>query len=228
MLEARVVKARRAFVLDVALHVAAGEALAVFGASGSGKSTLLSCLAGLEDPDDGFVRVDGATHHPPPLPLHRRGVGYLTQDAALFPHLSVAGNVRFGLAAAETAWVVELRERLELGALWNRSARELSGGQARRVALARTFARRPSLVLLDEPFTGLDRHVARALLADLRDWRARLGFAAVIVEHHAEIALLAAPRAIVLEAGRVVQQGAWAEIVAAPATPLTAELLRPL
>src|SRR5580692_6452402 len=138
MLDARVVKRRPAFTVDVALRVPDGTACGLFGVSGAGKSTVPGCIAGVETPDDGRVTAGETTLFPPSLPLHRRPLGYLTQDADLFPHLGVDENVAFGIADADAsslAWIAELRERLELGPIWRSPAREISGGQARRVAL---------------------------------------------------------------------------------------------
>jgi molybdate transport system ATP-binding protein len=229
VLDAHVVRHREAFTVDVALRVESGDALALFGVSGAGKSTVLSCLAGLERPDDGYIRVDELTLFPPSLPLHRRPIGYLTQDAHLFPHLTVAQNVRFALdGEGDSPWLSELRDRLRLKAIWETGATRISGGQARRVALARMLARRPRLVLLDEPFTGLDRHLVRGLLDDLIAWRAALGFTLVVVDHQAAILERLTARALVVEDGRVVQDAGWRELRAAPATPLLRDLLAPL
>lgn len=229
MLDAHVIRRRDAFTVDVALQVASGDALALFGVSGAGKSTVLSCLAGLEQPDDGYVRLDELTLFPPSLALHRRPIGYLTQDAHLFPHLTVAQNVRFALdGERDSPWLAELYDRLRLKAIWETNATRISGGQARRVALARMLARRPRLVLLDEPFTGLDRHLVRGLLDDLISWRAAHGFTLVVVDHQPAILERLTTRALVVEDGRVVQDGAWDELHAAPATPLLRELLAPL
>jgi ABC-type sulfate/molybdate transport systems ATPase subunit len=232
VLDAHVVKRRDHFTVDVTLQVAAGEAYGLFGPSGAGKSTVLACIAGAETPDDGAVRVDELTLFPPPLALHRRPIGYLTQNASLFPHLDVAQNVGFGLTngAAETSadWVAELRERLQISPIWHQPAHAISGGQARRVALARMLARKPRLVLLDEPFSGLDRHLVRELIASLAEWHALLKFALVVVDHDVEVLERICPRTLAIEDGRVVQQGTWAELHARPATPLLAQLLAPL
>ena len=232
MLDAHVVKRRDRFAVDVALQVAAGEACGLFGPSGAGKSTVLACIAGAETPDAGHVRLDELALFPPPLPLHRRPIGYLTQDASLFPHLDVAHNVGFGLtngdAAAGAAWIAELRERLQIASIWHQPAHAISGGQARRVALARMLARKPRLVLLDEPFSGLDRHLVRELIASLAEWHALLRFALVVVDHDVEVLERICPRTLVIEEGRVVQAGTWDELRAAPATPLLAQLLAPL
>ena len=232
MLDARIAKRRAHFTVDVALHVPTGEACALFGVSGSGKSTVLACVAGVEPPDDGHVRVDGVTLFPPSMPLHRRNVGYLTQDAGLFPYLSVSQNVRFGIRPGngdpDDRWIDELRERLDLETIWHAPAQRISGGQARRVALARMLARRVSLVLLDEPFAGLDRHLVREMLIAIAEWQRRLRFTLVVVDHQADILERLSPRAIVVENGVCVQDACWRELRADPATPLLARLLAPL
>ncbi len=232
MLDAHVLKARPLFTVDAKVRILAGEACGLFGVSGSGKSTILACIAGAEVADGGHVTFGDLALFPPPLPLHRRRIGYLTQAASLFPHLRVDENVRFGIerAAREAseAWITELRDRLDLGAIWNAPAHAISGGQGRRVALARTLARRPALVLLDEPFGGLDRHLVRELLEALGDWQRRLGFALLAVDHEADVLARLAPRVIAIEQGRVVQDAPWAELHANPATPLLAQLIAPL
>jgi ABC-type sulfate/molybdate transport systems ATPase subunit len=229
MLDVHVIKRRASFTVDVALRVERGNACGLFGVSGAGKSTVLGCIAGVETPDRGRVAFDDVTLFPPSLALHRRPVGYLTQDADLFPHLRVDENVCFGIAAGtDEAWIGDLRERLELGAIWRSPAREISGGQARRVSLARMLARKPPLVLLDEPFSGLDRHLVRDLLDALTMWQKTLGFTLVVVDHEPEVLERLCARTVVIEQGRVVQDASWQELRGAPATPLLAELLAPL
>ncbi len=230
MLEAHILKKRREFVIDVTLEARNGAALGVFGASGAGKSSVMACLAGIDVPDGGFVRIDGVQVFPPALPLHLRSIGYLTQDADLFPHLSVAQNVRFSVPGASPAdrWLGELRERLALAPIWNAPASDISGGQARRVALARMLARRPSVVLLDEPFSGLDRHIVRGLLEDLTAWQTRIGFCMVVVDHQAPVLERLCSRVIVIEGGRVVQTGTFDQFRSRPATQLLHQLLEPI
>ena len=232
MLDARIVKTRPRFTVDVAVRVQRGEACGLFGVSGSGKSTVLACIAGAEAPDGGNVTVDGVTVFPPPLPLHRRRVGYLTQDANLFPHLRVADNVSFGLTgenrAANEPWIAELRDRLHLAPIWHAPANAISGGQARRVALARMLARKPPVVLLDEPFSGLDRHLVRELVLAIVQWQAEMGFTMLVVGHECDVLERLCPRAIAIEEGRTVQDASWAELRTKPATPLLAQLLAPL
>ncbi|HYN31796.1 MAG TPA: ABC transporter ATP-binding protein [Ilumatobacteraceae bacterium] len=188
-------------VLDgVSLHVASGESVALLGPSGSGKSTLLRVIAGMIAPDAGIVMVDGidVTH----LATHRRGVGMVFQDNQLFPHLSTLDNVTFGpkLAGASKD------DRNELGRMWldrvglagfdNRSVTELSGGEAKRVALARTLAAQPSVVLLDEPLTGLDRELHDRLAVDLAELLQPI--TTLLVTHDAEEAAVVADRIVAL------------------------------
>jgi molybdate transport system ATP-binding protein len=233
MLKAEIIKERREFTISVSLKLEEGSSLGLFGASGAGKSTILACIAGIEEPDDGYIELDGLQLFPPPLPLHKRPIGYLTQEPALFPHLSVSENVCFGIARAHEKryldWIATLRERLQLAPLWRVPASLLSGGQARRVGLARMLARQPRLVLLDEPFAGLDRQHVRELIDDLVFWNQTMGFSMIAVDHHAEVLKRLCPReAIVLERGQIVQSGTWSEFCSAPATPLLRSLLAPL
>ncbi|MBU6428883.1 MAG: ATP-binding cassette domain-containing protein, partial [Cyanobacteria bacterium REEB65] len=122
MLEALITKRRREFTVDVQLCLAAGEAVAIFGGSGEGKSTIHACLAGLEDPDAGEIRLGDRLLFPPPLPLHLRPIGLVTQRDNLFTHLDVARNIRLGLSKTQDpdleSWIGELRETLGLGPLW--------------------------------------------------------------------------------------------------------------
>jgi molybdate transport system ATP-binding protein len=234
VLDAHIVKRRASYTVSVSLRVDAGSALGLFGASGAGKSTVLSCIAGAEQLDDGYVRLDELQLFPPPLPLHRRPIGYLTQDANIFPHLSVEDNVRFGLrnghrsTSEDLTWLNELRDRFRLGPVWHVAAHRISGGQARRVALARMLARRPRLVLLDEPFAGLDRHIVRELLMALVEWQTALRFSMIVVDHQARVLERLCSHVLALEDGCVVQSGKWDELRNRPATPLLAALLAPL
>lgn len=235
MLKVHIIKKRRDLQLDVTLELEAGGSVGLFGASGAGKSTVLACIAGIEAPDGGFVRLNGLQLFPPSLPLHRRPLGYLTQEPGLFPHLSVSENISFGISRETAAtseqqeWIATLRNRLQLSALWNAPASLISGGQARRVALARMLARKPPLVLLDEPFAGLDRQLVRELIDDLIFWSRQIGFSMIAVDHQAEVLKRLCPQqAAVIEQGRIVQRGCWNELYRAPATPLLQSLLAPL
>src|SRR5215471_15679026 len=134
MLKAVIVKKRRELNVRVSLELAEGCSLALFGASGAGKSTVLACIAGIEEPDEGEVRLGNIRFFPPSLPLHRRTVGYLTQEPGLFPHLRVGENVTFGLSRERASakdqrdWIATLRDRLQLSAVWNAPASLISGG----------------------------------------------------------------------------------------------------
>ncbi len=235
MLKAHIIKKRRELTVDVKLNLDHGSSLALFGASGMGKSTILACIAGIEEPDDGYVEVNGLKFFPPSLALYKRPIGYLTQEPSLFPHLSVSENITFGIPRSRSSgkeqidWIKTLRDRLQLTELWNVPASLISGGQARRVSLARMLARKPPLVLLDEPFAGLDRQLVRELIDDLIFWSETMGFSMIAVDHQAEVLRRLCPKqAVVLEQGRMVQQGKWEELLRAPATPLLRSLLAPL
>src|SRR6266849_6176848 len=219
MFKAQIIKKRRDIKVNVSLELDKGSSLGLFGASGAGKSTVLACIAGIEEPDDGSVKLGDLQFFPPSLPLHKRPIGYLTQEPGLFPHLRVSENVSFGISSElatdkeHTHWIETLRDRLQLGPLWHAPASMISGGQARRVGLARMLARKPPLVLLDEPFAGLDRHLVRELIDDLVLWSRTLGFSMIAVDHQAEVLNRLCPQqAIVLEQGKVVQQGTWSEL----------------
>ena len=217
--------------VDVVLRIETpGSIVGLFGPSGAGKSTLLSCIAGLEPLDDGHIVVDGRRMDRPFVPLHRRGIGYLPQDSALFPHLDVARNVTYARGAnedAQRAWIAELRERLDLDALWRTPVARLSGGQTRRVALARMLASQPSLVLLDEPFAGLDRGVARVLLETLHEWHRRHAMTAIVVDHTLDVLERIASRIVAMEDGRVAQDASTETIRARPATRTLGQLIAP-
>ena len=171
---ARLIKALPGFTLDVAWD-ADDPVVALFGPSGAGKTLTLQCLAGVVRPDSGHVEVDGRVFFDSAtgvdVPPQQRGLGYVFQGYALFPHLSVAGNVGFGIAhwprERRRARVGEVLERLGLAALAARRPRELSGGQQQRVALGRALAPDPALLLLDEPLSALDGPLRRAVRAEL-------------------------------------------------------------
>lgn len=188
-------------VLDgVSLHITGGEIVALLGPSGSGKSTLLRVIAGLVVPDAGTVAVDGIdiTH----VPTHRRGIGMVFQDNQLFPHLSTLDNVTFGPKMAGESRA----RRDERGAVWlgrvglagleSRQVTELSGGEAKRVALARTLAAEPAVVLLDEPLTGLDRELHDRLAIDLGELLT--GVTTLLVTHDRDEAAVIADRTVQL------------------------------
>jgi molybdate transport system ATP-binding protein len=194
---------------------------------------MLRCLAGLETPDQGTVRFDGETWFDAVagirLSPQRRGIGYLFQDYALFPHLDVATNIAFGLQRATQAErsqrVAELLSLLRLEGLERRMPQELSGGQQQRVALARTVAPRPRLLLLDEPLSALDSPTRTELRGELRLVLQQLAIPTLIVTHDAEEVRAFADRVVVLESGRVLQAGTVREVAEQPAHPTVARFL---
>jgi len=192
----------------------------LFGPSGCGKTTLLRCLAGLETPDHGSIRAADATWFGPGpfVSPSRRGIGYVFQDSVLFPHLTVAGNIAYGLLGRpreeRQRRVAELVELMGLRGLEGRRSRELSGGQRQRVALARALAPRPRLVLLDEPFASLDRSAADLLRHNLRQILRALDVPAVLVTHDPVEALALGDRMLLMDGGRIVRDGAPAAVLA--------------
>ncbi len=201
----------------VDLTVPQGALAAVLGPSGCGKTTLLRVVAGFETADAGEVVIGGQLVCGPGLNVapERRNVGIVPQEGALFPHLSVAGNVGFGLARGRrTSQVPEMLELVGLGGYGTRMPHELSGGQQQRVALARALA--PGPVLLDEPFSALDTGLRAALREDVRRALHATGATAVLVTHDQQEALSTADVVAVLQAGAIVQVGTPAELYGAP------------
>lgn len=204
------------------LVAARGEMLTIVGPSGSGKSTLLAIIAGLEEPESGVVSFDG--HDVTGVPAEDRSVGLVLQDASLFPHLSVEGNVAFGLAARGVA----ADERTRAAARWlslvglegmqRRRARQLSGGQAQRVALVRALAVEPDVLLLDEPLASLDDQVRRELQDVLRDLVVRTGVTGVMVTHDLAEAMSMGTSTALLIGGSVITQGPPEQVFRRPAT----------
>lgn len=218
---------------ELSLTVARGEIVALVGQSGCGKTTLLRAIAGIAPIDSGSIVLDGETVAAPgvEVPPERRGVGLMFQDHALFPHLRVAENVGFGLRrlprAEAEARVADLLERLGIAALARRYPHQISGGEQQRVALARALAPRPRLLLMDEPFSALDRRLREGVreetLAVLRD----LGIAALIVTHDPQEALAEGDRVALMAGGRILQIGTGPDLYDRPACAFAAEFFCP-
>jgi iron(III) transport system ATP-binding protein len=214
----------------VDLDVPAGAFTAILGPSGSGKTTLLRLLAGFEQADAGTITIGdrvvdgpGRAHVPP----ERRHIGYVPQEGALFPHLTVAANVGFGLPPKERRGrrTAELLEAVGLAGLGSRYPHQLSGGQQQRVALARALAVKPDLVLLDEPFASLDAHMRASVRADVQQICLSAGTTAILVTHDQDEALSMADRVAVLRDGRIVQYAAPEDLYMRPADPALARFV---
>jgi iron(III) transport system ATP-binding protein len=221
---------RTAAVHDVSFDIEPGEIICLLGPSGCGKSTLLRLIAGIEPPDGGRIAIDGLDVSGPGLfvPPEARGVGLMFQDFALFPHLRVIDNVAFGLKrlgkAVARAEAEAALHRMGLSGYADHYPHMLSGGQQQRVALARALVPRPGVLLMDEPFSGLDTHMRHIIrnetLAILREVRAT----AMIVTHDSEEAMRLADRIVVMREGRLIQAGTAAQLYANPADVYVAQI----
>ena len=211
------------FVLDVSVEVPVGITI-LFGPSGAGKSTLLDCTAGLVRPEEGRIALgekilfDTVTRVD--LPPQRRRMGYLFQSAALFPHMSVEENVAYGLdqlpANVRHEQVREILKAFRVEGLRTRKPGEISGGEAQRVALARSLVTEPRTLLLDEPLTGLDAELKSSIVDDLRAWNAAKRIPILYVTHSREEVDALGERVIALENGRVVSSGSPMDVLDAP------------
>jgi ABC-type Fe3+/spermidine/putrescine transport system ATPase subunit len=214
---------------DVSLHVDAGEIVCLLGPSGCGKTTLLRIVAGLETPDSGRVTFDGRDLAG--VPVHRRGFGLMFQDFALFPHKNVWENVIFGLRMQDLT-ADEIRklagEALALVGLTGfetRDVNDLSGGEKQRVALARSLAPRPRLLMFDEPLGSLDRKLREELMNELRRILKSAGLTSIYVTHDQQEAFALADRVVVVNAGRIEQLGAPHDVYREPASEWVARFL---
>ena len=203
---------------DVDLNVPKGALVAVLGPSGCGKTTLLRAVAGFLHSQAGTITVGGKVVVDPHtfVPPEKRGIGYVPQEGALFPHLDVAGNIAFGMGRNKGERVQELLSLIGLSGYGNRRPHELSGGQQQRVALARALAPSPSLVLLDEPFAALDMSTRMEVRDDVRRVLRATGATAVLVTHDRDEALGWADLVAVVEDGRIVQTGTPVEVYLRP------------
>ncbi|MEN1942340.1 ABC transporter ATP-binding protein [Luteimonas sp. MJ293] len=214
---------------DISLDIYRGEFFALLGGSGSGKSTLLRILAGLEAPDQGRILIDGldVTNLPP----YQRPVNMMFQSYALFPHMTVAQNIAFGLrqdrmpSAEIKDRVQEMLELVRMPQLGNRRPHQLSGGQRQRVALARALAKQPKLLLLDEPLGALDKRLREHTQFELVNIQEQLGTTFIMVTHDQEEAMTMSSRIAVMDTGRIVQVSTPAMLYEYPATRFVAEFI---
>jgi iron(III) transport system ATP-binding protein len=211
-----------AVVSDVTLDIAAGQVTCLLGPSGCGKSTTLRMIAGVEVPDGGSIAIDGQEVCGPggSVPAERRGIGLMFQDFALFPHLTAEANVGFGLPrdrALRRARVGELLERVGLSGFAGKYPHELSGGEQQRVALARALAPRPRVMLMDEPFSGLDNRLRDGIRDVTLDLLKDEGAAVLLVTHEPDEALRMGDEIALMRGGRIVQRGSPYNVYNAPA-----------
>jgi len=213
----------------LSLDIHAGEFFALLGPSGCGKTTLLRMLAGFETPDEGRILLNGEDIAQ--IPPHQRPVNMMFQNYALFPHLNVRDNIAFGLKRAQmpsseiAARVTEMVALVKLDGLEKRKPDQLSGGQRQRVALARSLARRPQLLLLDEPLAALDKKLRESTQLELMELQRRLGLTFIIVTHDQAEAMTVAGRIGVMDAGRLEQVAAPRELYEAPRSRWIAEFV---
>ncbi|GAC1551061.1 MAG: ABC transporter ATP-binding protein [Beijerinckiaceae bacterium] len=216
-------------VNDISLDVDAGEFFALLGPSGCGKTTMMRLIAGFEAPDAGRIFIGGI--EVTDVPAYERPVNMMFQSYALFPHMSVERNIAFGLVQEGLRRreigerIAEMLRLVQLEGLGARKPEQLSGGQKQRVAGVRALARRPQLLLLDEPLAALDRRLREATQFELMEVQRRLGTAFILVTHDQEEASIMASRMAVMRAGRLEQIGTPAEIYAKPASRFIAEFI---
>ena len=216
-------------IRDVSFHVDASEIVCLLGPSGCGKTTLLRIIAGLESPDSGALAFDGRDLVN--VPVHQRGFGLMFQEFALFPHKNVWENVIFGLRMQSLSQDQIRRQASEAMALVGltgfetRDVNELSGGEKQRVALARSLAPRPRLLMLDEPLGSLDRKLREELMNELRRILKTAGLTSIYVTHDQQEAFAIADRVAIMNAGRIVQTGAPQEVYRSPASEWVARFL---
>jgi spermidine/putrescine ABC transporter ATP-binding subunit len=213
----------------VSIHFKEGELFGLLGPSGSGKTTLLRAIAGFVTLDEGSVLIDGQDISG--VPVHLRNIGMMFQNYALFPHLSVADNVAFGLEVRSLPKAeVQERVRAALGmvrltGLEQRRPKQLSGGQQQRVALARALVTRPKVLLLDEPLGALDKHLRQEMQIELRRIQRAVGITTIFVTHDQEEALTLSDRIAIFDSGRIVQEGAPMEVYERPRSKFAAGFL---
>ena len=223
----------REVLSDISLTIPPGRITCLLGESGCGKSTLLRIISGVDRPDRGCIRMNGVELVGPGtfVEPERRRIGFMFQDYALFPHLSVAENLAFGLRhlprADQARRVAEVVERIGLAHLVDRYPHSLSGGEQQRVALARALAPQPDVLLMDEPFSNLDQGLRERVRRETLDILRRIGTSAVIVTHDPQEALAVGDLIVLMRGGRIEQAGTPFDIYDQPASPYAAEFMGP-
>ncbi|HEY4903865.1 MAG TPA: ATP-binding cassette domain-containing protein [Candidatus Sulfotelmatobacter sp.] len=224
-------QARDAFSLDLEFHAAPGFTI-LFGSSGAGKTSILDCVSGLLLPDAGHVAIDDwvlfDTSTSVNVPTAKRQIGYVFQDLALFPHLTVWENIEYGLShllrGQRRDRCASILDAFRVSGLGTRKISEVSGGERQRVALARTLVTDPAVLLLDEPLAALDAATKAKIISDLRSWNAAHGIPILYVTHSREEVFALGERVVAIEAGRIVSQGTPHEVLDAPRQETIAQL----
>jgi molybdate transport system ATP-binding protein len=223
--------AGRDFVLDLSFEVTAGITI-IFGPSGAGKTTLLDCIAGLATPDSGKITIGSRILFDHPrgnVPVQHRKIGYVFQDLALFPHLTVGKNIEYGLPGINKSERQEksdaILESFRIAHLRDRKPAEISGGERQRVALARALVTDPCVLLLDEPLAALDAATKSKIIDDLRAWNAAHAIPILYITHNREEVFALGDRVLVLENGRIVADGTPHGVMAAPRRESLAQLI---
>lgn len=232
MIHVEFTKQLESFLLDIHLELPLGSVLGLFGPSGCGKSMTLRILAGLVRPDKGYLKMGNVvlenTADGLHIPARKRKIGFLFQDYALFPHLTVEKNIAFGLnkysSKEKKDKVYKVMERMRLKGMEKRFPQQLSGGQQQRVALARTLVTDPTLLLLDEPFSALDSQVKKRLEKEVLNIRDAFAGTIILVTHSFEEAYRLCSHIAIMESGKIIQLGSREEILRHPQTRLVARL----
>ena len=219
------------FALDVEFTAPAGVTI-LFGPSGSGKTTVLRCIAGIVRPESGSIAIDDTllfcSSRGIDLPVRMRGVGYVFQNLALFPHLTALGNIEFGIGGLDRHTrrrrALELMEALKIQHTAGRRPSEISGGEAQRVALARALAVRPRLLLLDEPLSAIDESTKTGIIADLREMNRDLKLPVIYVTHSRDEAVSLGERILIMDHGKIVAAGEPLEVFGTPVSKRVARL----
>lgn len=225
------IEAKKAFMLDVSFEME-NELVVLFGPSGSGKTTLFKCISGITDPDCGNITVNSKVYYNKNkkinLPIQKRNLGYVFQNYTLFPHMDVRKNIECGLKnwnkESREERVMEMLSLLHIEELEKRYPSQLSGGQKQRVALARALAPRPELLLLDEPFSALDKGIKTELIEKIKSLQNKLKIPLLFITHSLEEAFMLADRVLVMHGGKIQQFGTLDEISYHPENRHVAEL----